>query len=150
MAAFSAPSSKSRFLMWNTSWYSSGRNSSNTLHSRAVTPSRSPADSARIMPSISGRFFSATASANANSAGVGMPNSGLHSTIQQSGRAGSAVSRSPRPSARAVPPETQKGISLPTVSPMVRNCSTGISGAYRRRRQRNNAATSALPPPKPA
>ena len=67
-----------------------------------------------------------------------------------SGRAGSAVSRSPRPSARAVPPETQKGISLPTVSPMARSCSTGISGAYCRRRHRSSAATSALPPPKPA
>ena len=117
MAALRAPSSSSRARMRNTSRYSPGRTSSNTLQSPAAASSRLPAASACSIPAASGRRFGHTSSARAKRLGVGMPKSGLQSTIRQSGSAGSAVSRSPLPSANAVPPAMQKGTSLPTVSP---------------------------------
>ena len=81
---------------------------------------------------------------------VGRSKSGLQITKRQSGRGGRSVSRSPRPSARAVPPRTQKGMSLPICPPTASSASRGMAGAYLSRSSRSKAATSALPPPRPA
>ena len=51
-------------------------------------------------------------------AGVDAGKGGLHSTNQQGGSGGSGVRTSPLPSARAVPPSTQKGTSEPTRWPI--------------------------------
>ena len=52
-----------------------------------------------------------------SSAGVEKLTSGLQITVNISGASGSFVSRSPRPSARAVPHSTQNGTSEPICAP---------------------------------
>ena len=71
-------------------------------------------------------------------------------TMWQKGRQGRGVRRSPRPSARAAPPSTQKGTSEPTRAPIsasrARDSPAPVSAFMARR----TAAASALPPASPA
>ena len=62
---------------------------------------------APISPAVSGCVRTARESMRLNSSAVEMEKAGLQMTIWHSGSGGSGVSRSPLPSARAMPPETQ-------------------------------------------
>ena len=151
MAAPRAPWSSRAALMARISAPSSSVSTrSNTFPRQPAAADRSPARRARSMAAVSGRSPRSAPSTRAKSSGVGRSKSGLHKIIVQSGRGGRSVRTSPLPSARQVPPRTQKGTSLPTARPISSRVSRGSSGAYRARRHRSTAAASALPPPRPA
>ena len=87
--------------------------SSNTLYMRCATPRTSPRVMASIIPFVSGWQRLRRASMRPKSSGVEQEKCGMHMTTCVRGSAGSAVSFSPRPSARAAPPMRQYGTSLP-------------------------------------
>lgn len=115
MTALSAPQRSITSLRYAISRDSSAvRTSSNTFPICRATAPKFPAARACFMASWSGRRPSFSTRTRPKSAGVDKPNSGLHTTIAHAGSGGRSVSTSPRPSASAVPPRTQKGTSLPT------------------------------------
>ena len=151
MDAPSAPQSMSTDLISLISASRRGSStSSNTLYMRRATPARSPASRAAATPAVSGRRTIFRTFTRPKSWGVEMEKGGLQMTIWQGGRGGSGVRRSPLPSARAVPPSTQKGTSEPTRSPIWASSGRDSPAPASSFMAWRTAAASALPPASPA
>ena len=126
---------------------------SRTLPIAAATATPSAAARAARMATVSGRCrMSSSRSARYTVAvfGPGQATFGTATTTASAGAAGSKVSRSPRPSPRAVWFNRQKGTSEPTCSASCVSWGSVRPTCHSRFSPVRAAAASALPPPRPA